>query len=194
MNNPDVSDINVAIESKLNEQGLLRTSIKAIKASTGNSHNDIFSSLNIPRINANAEPTDIEKNKFMTDNFNNINKLLGRLCSQVQSESSNIQIQIEQGDAKTVTYEFYINGNLERTLKLFLGNHFGGRDYNIGVSCDRYSFGSNNSFNELISSQFVNGQLVLHSMMSLLHDQKTFTTAEAVKAIWTSYVQPYLSM
>ena len=189
MNNPDISDVNLAIESKLREKGLLEdgnviTSKQCINA-------DIFSSLDIPRINASTEPTDLEKSKFMSVSFKQINELLSQICNQVQSENSNIQIQIEQIDSRNVTYEFYINGNMVTALKLFFGAFFGG-DNNICISSGRISLTGNSSCNGIISNKFENGKLSLYAMMSISMSQKPMTIEETVKAIWTSYVKSYL--
>lgn len=62
---------------------------------------------------------------------------------------------------------------------------------NICVS-DVISVGSNNSFNGIYSSKFVDGQLSLYSVMSMSMNQKTMSVEEAVKDIWESYISPYL--
>lgn len=141
MNNPNISDVNVAIENKLKEHGILGN-IKETKNSEKNNI-DIFSKLDIPKMYMSSEPTDLEKNKFMSNSFISINNMLGQLCKQFEKENSNFQIEIEEIDTKTVTYEFYKNGNQVRVLRLFLGNCFSCKDNNIGVSCGQYSFGNN---------------------------------------------------
>jgi hypothetical protein len=75
MNNPDISDVNMAIENKLIEHGLLRNAA-TIAPNKTQSTPDIFSSLNIPRVSTTLEPTDLEKNQFMIDSFESINELL----------------------------------------------------------------------------------------------------------------------
>ena len=80
-----------------------------------------------------------------------------------------------------MVYDFYKNGNQIKTLKLFLGSFFGGKGNKIGISCD-YSFGNNNSFNEIISSKFEDGKLYMETM----------TIEGAVKEIWMNFIQPFL--
>ena len=188
MNNPDISDVNVAIEKKLIEHGVLSD---AVEVSTGHPNPDIFSSLSIPRASTTLEPTDLEKNQFMIESFKGINQILGQLCQQLQNENSNIKTMIDQVDTRTVIYQFYKNGNQIRGLKLFIGNTFGGREMNIGIS-DAISVGSNNSYNGIYSSKFVDGQLSLYSMMSMSMNQRAMSVEEAVKDIWESYISPYL--
>ena len=186
MNNPNISDVNIAIENKLKEQGLLES--KELPSNKS----DIFSSLNIPKINANTEPTDLEKNKFMSNSFESVNNLLSELCNQTQNENSYIQIQIERVDSRTFIYQFYKSGSQVRSLKIFLGNSFGGRENSIGVSCDNFSMGTNNSYNAMYSPKFENGQLYLYSIISIAYGKRLMSVEDVVKEIWTSYVLPHL--
>ena len=186
MNNPDISDINIAIENKLKEQGLLDSK------NSSNNQSDIFSSLNIPKVNFNTELTDLEKNQFMSNSFQSINNLLSEVCNQTQNENNNIQTQIEKVDSRTFIYQFYKDGNQVRSLKLFLGNSFGRRENSIGVSCDNFSIGINNSYNAMYSPKFENGQLSLYSTISITCGNRLMSVEDVVKEIWTSYVLPYL--
>ena len=186
INNPSISDVNIAIENKLKEQGLLDSK------NISNNQSDIFSSLNIPKVNFNTEPTDLEKNQFMSDSFQLINNLLSEVCNQTQNKNNNIQTQIEKVDSRTFIYQFYKDGNQVRSLKLFLGNSFGGRENSIGVSCDNFSIGTNNSYNAMYSPKFENGQLSLYSILSITYGNRLMSVEDVVKEIWTSYVLPYL--
>lgn len=105
-----------------------------------------------------TEPTDLEKNQFMIDSFIKINGLLEQLCEQLQNEISNIKVLIERADTKNVIYRFYVNVNQVRGLKLFVGNTFGGRDMNIGISTDMLLSRNNNFFNGMLSMKFEKGQ------------------------------------
>lgn len=192
MNNPDVSNINMVIENKLKEQGLL-DSKGEVADNRAKENKDIFSSLNIAGVNANSNPTDLEKDKFITISFENINKLLKELCNQVEKESSNIQVRIEKIDNKTIIYKFYKNGNQVRMLKLFLGNCLGMRSNNIGLSCENYSFSNNNSFEGIISSKVKDGKLALYFMIGISFSQDCKSVEEVVKEVWTVYIQPYIS-
>lgn len=192
MNNPNISNVNQAIESKLKEYGLVEDRKEDI-SNRKNENEDVFSSLNIPRVSKNYEPTDLEKNKFMATNFTNINNLLMKICNQVENENSNLQIEIEPIDTRNSIYQFYKNGKQVRILKLFLDNFFGGRDNRIGISCDNYSFGNNGSFNGMISSKVENGKLALYFSMSMSFNEKCMPVEEVVKEIWIHYVQPYLN-
>ena len=190
MNNPDIADINVAIENKLNEHGVLGKTSVAAQSKQQPAH-DVFSSLNISRVSANTEPTDLEKNQFMIGSFKSINTMLEELCNQYQSENNGYQVEIDPVDTKNVIYRFYKNGNQVRGLKLFIGNTFGGRDMNIGIS-DMLSSTNNSSFSGMLSMKVEKGQLFLYFMITSPMNQRTMTGNEAVKDIWESYIQPYL--
>ncbi len=194
MNNPNVSDYNSAIEDRLKENGLLdNDSINVENKSYNTQENDIFSSLNIPKVSARLEPTDLEKNQFMSRSFQEINNLMKKLSAQVEQDNTNIQVDIEVVDSRTVIYQYYNNGNQVRFLKLFLGNCLGMRDNNIGISCDNYSFGNNSSFNGIIDSKVEDGALKLYFSLSMSFNQRSMAVEEVVKEIWVSYVQPYLN-
>lgn len=188
MNNPSIPDINVSIENKLKEQGLLRGEQE--RKSIEKNDADIFSKLDIPKIFLGSEPTDLEKNRFMVNCFSRISIMFGELCKQLEKENNNFQVEIGEVDSRTIMYEFYKNGTQVRALKLFLGNSLGGKENNIGVSCERYSLG-NNSFNGMFSPKVENGQLMLYSMFSM-SGQKIMSVEEVVKEIWISYIQPYI--
>lgn len=190
MNNPNISDVSITIEEKLKEYGLLE--IKPYDNRNCSVRNDLFSSLNIKKVNSNKEPTDLEKNQFMIESFQHINDLMDRLCKQAQAESSCLQVNIEQIDMRTFIYKFYINGNIATVLKLFLGNCLGVLGNNIGIASGKFLSAGNNSFSGIISEKYENGKLMLYSMISMSMNQESMTVEDAVKDIWTSYVKPYL--
>lgn len=189
MNNPSGPDINISIENKLREQGLLggAPEQKSIEKKDAN----MFSKLDIPKTSLGSEPTDLEKNKFMTNSFRSINIMLDELCRQLEKENSNFKVEIESIDSRTLMYEFYKNGSQVRALKLFLGNSLGGKENNIGICCERYSMGNNNSFNEMFSPKVENGQLMFYSIFSI-SGKKIMSVEEVVKEIWINYIQPYI--
>lgn len=193
MNNPNVSNINAAIESKLKERGLIEIE------NSGVSHNkskieekkDILSKFDITKIKLNSNPTDLEKDEFMANSFKNINKLLKEICNQFEEENVSIKVKIDKIDSKTNLYKFYKNGNQVRILKLYLGNSAGFGDDSIFISCKNYSFGSN-SYNAMISLKIKSGQLSLNPVIGLSFNQNCESIEDIVMGIWKTYIQPYL--
>ena len=54
------------------------------------------------------------------------------------------------------------------------------------------SYGGGNSWNGMYDAKFVDGELKLYAMMSLMNSQKAMTVNEAVADIWEQYIQIYL--
>lgn len=73
MNNPNISDINIAIKNKLEEKFSLKCDENIV---TNKEQNDMFSMLNISKPKINSEPTDLEKNQFIEKSFTQIKQLL----------------------------------------------------------------------------------------------------------------------
>ncbi|MEX0084981.1 toll/interleukin-1 receptor domain-containing protein [Clostridium butyricum] len=195
MNNPNVSDVNKAIEDKLQENGLLNNSSISAENKSYNAQaqgNDIFSSLNIPKASARFEPTDLEKNQFMSRSFQEINNLMKEISAQVEQDNTNIQVNIEVVDSRAVIYQYYKNGNQVRFLKLSLGNWMGMKENTIGISCENYFFGNNGSYNGMISSKVEDGELRLYFSFAMSLNQGGMSVQEVVKEIWVKYVQQYL--
>lgn len=160
LNNPNVTDVCINIEEKLSQNCFLRNG----KSQIGDD-NDLFTTLGITKRKFNVEPTELEINQFVKNSFNQVVKLVSRLCQQYQEQNVWVQVQIEQIDTRTVIYQFYRNGKLAIGLKLFLSNMFGGGRENIGLS---------------------------DNTMSLMNSQKTMTVEEVVADIWEHYIQIYL--
>ena len=138
------------------------------------------------------EPNDLEKNKFMSRSFQEINNLMKELSAQIEKDNSNMQANIEVVDNRTVIYRYYKNGNQVRLLKLFLGNCMGMRENTIGISCDNYSFGNNSSFNGMINSKVEDGELRLYFSFATSFNQHSMSVEEIVRELWVNYVQQYL--
>lgn len=190
MNNPTISDVNLAIENKLKEY-FIQTNEKRDINSIEN-REDIFSNLNIPRINIDSELTDLDKNNFMSDSFKEINRLLKEICSDLETNNTIIKTNIEQIDSRTFLYKFYKAGNQVRTLKLFLGNCLGSREEDIGISSEVYSY-SNNSFNGIISNKMENGRIGLYFSIGMSISQECKSVEGIVKEIWMNYIYPYIN-
>lgn len=192
MNNPNISDINLAIENKLNEHSILTNEKLKVNKSKENNI-DIFSSLNIPKVNMNSQVTDLDKNNFMKKSFEEINNLLKEICNQLNADKVAINVEVEQLDSRTFTYQFYKNGNHIRVLKLFLGNCLGSRENTIGLSSEIHSYSNGSSFNGIISNKIENGKLELYFSIGISFNQDCKSVEEIVREIWISYIQPYIS-
>lgn len=188
MNNPNISDVNLAIKNKLEEKFSLNCEEDIV---INKEQNDMFSMLNISKSKINSKPTDLEQNQFVERSFNQIKQLLQQLGEQLKIDTNIFQVLTKNIDSQTVIYQLYSNGNYKTGIKLFLGNIFGEKVMSIYISNDSYSFGNNNSCNGMYCVKIVDNKLKLYGAMSL-YKQNTMTVEEVVKDIWTSYIESYL--
>ncbi|MBV4420178.1 toll/interleukin-1 receptor domain-containing protein [Clostridium tyrobutyricum] len=193
MNNPDVSNINLAIENKLKDKGLLGDNHSSITGGKSKiqEKQDFLSKFDFTKVNLNSVPTDFEKDEFMTVSFESINKLLKEIFRKVERENSSINVKIETLNSKTNLYKFYKNGSQVRVLKLFLGNLIGMGSNNIFISCENYSLG-NNSYNGMISLEVTDGKMALKPIMGFSFSQNCESVEDITLGIWKTYVYPYL--
>ena len=185
MNNPNIKDISTIIENILTEKGLIGK-----KNFVDNKSDDLFSTLGITVHSLETEPTEFEINKFTKKSFKEIVSLLTKLCNHYQDRNSNVDISVESVDRKNVIFQFYKNGKLVRTVKLFLNSMFGDVE-KICISLD-CSLGSNNSWNEMYMVESIEGELKFKATMSLWGQSDIMGINEVVKDIWTNYIQLYV--
>lgn len=192
MNNPQIQDINVAIENKLKEKGILNQIVKQIVKEDVdvNGTEDIFMRLNISSNSCRREFTDFDKNQFVTSKYVEINSLLQQLFKQVTTKNNLFQIETETVDSRNTIYTFYRDRQLSTSIKIFLSNMLGS-SLSIGISQGRYSH-SNNSWNGSYSVEVIEGTLALRNSMSMTERQYLTNSEEIAKDIWDTYIDPYL--
>lgn len=188
MNNPQIQDINMAIENKLKEKGILNQVVKEDVYVNG--PEDIFMRLNISSNSCRREFTDFDKNQFVTSKYVEINLLLQQLFKQVAAKNSLLQIETETIDSRTTIYTFYRAGQLRTSIKIFLSNMLGS-SLSIGISQGTYSH-SNSSWNGNYSVEVSEGMLALRNFTSITNRQCLTNSEEVVKDIWETYIDPYL--
>lgn len=186
MNNPNIEDVCIGIEEELNIKGFLGKKQDREK-------NDVFAVLGMQEAKFNLPPTDIEINKFMRDGFTHIIEILSSVCRSYTKDYPFVQIEIEQVNTRTVIYKLYKNGQLVRSVKIFLGRNMFGRHENIGISEDFMLFGANNnSWNGMYDAKLIDGELKMYATMSLANCHKEMTIDDVVTDIWENYIQIYL--
>ena len=79
-----------------------------------------FSDFDIPSL---KRITDLEKEKFINESFQEMNTIFKELFSQMKQSNSNFDFTVENGEAKCV-YKLYVNGNVKSGLKIWLSNDF----------------------------------------------------------------------
>lgn len=188
MNNPAISDVCIAIEKKLEEKKLINAHdsvSKGYKPSV-----NLFSAMGIPGNAGRTEPSDYEINQFMSQSFENLNGIMSAMCRQLEEQYPVYQVTVERIDLRNCLYQFYKNGQLLRSLKLFLDSSFGAM--NIGLSNDSYSMGGNHSWNAMYTAKNTDGRLGLSATLSISGNREQMTVEEVVKDIWTAHINPWL--
>ena len=188
MNNPHISDINITIEKKLTEKGILN--FKSKKDSTVKPVEDIFTRLNISSSPSGREFTDFDKNQFATLKYKEINLLLQQLFVQFKSINNVFHIESEVIDSRNTIYTFYRAGQMITSVKLFLSNMLG-RSLSIGIS-QGIHLQSNNSWNGSYSVEVDEGKMVLKNFMNMGNGRPLTSSEEVVKDIWDTYIRVYL--
>lgn len=188
MNNPHIHDINIAIENKLTEKGILSSVVK--ENIVVNPSEDIFARLNISTNPSRREFTDYDKNQFVTLKYKEINSLLQHLFAQFEMTNNLFHIESEVIDSRNTFYTFYKAGQMVTSIKIFLSNMLG-KNLSIGISQGMHSQG-NNSWNGSYSVEVVEQMMVLKNFMSIGNCTPLTNSEEVVKDIWETYIRAYL--
>lgn len=188
MNNPRISDVTMRIEDELKKKGF---SYKEQLNQSCSTTEDIFTSLGIPKKRINSEPSELEINQFVEDGYQNVIGLLEQMCYQFQKEYSEFDIRTEKIDGRNVVFQFYRNGKLVKSIKVFLSSMFGSVK-NLGISDNIMSFSGGTSWNEMYYAKCENGELKFQPSMSFTSRGCLLSEKEVVKDIWTNHIQLYL--
>lgn len=181
INNPKISDVCVAIENKLREKNFI-----AVKREN---NDDIFKRIGISLEKEDIEITDWEMDKFILDCFKIINKLMFELCESLEAKC-NINVNKMEKDSETYIYQFYKNGKLIKSIKIFLSRFL--ENMSIGISDNVDFISGNNSWNGMYTVKNVNNKLFLKSELSMNDVEKNMSSEDVVKDIYEKYIKFYL--
>ena len=181
INNPEISDVCVAIENKLREKNFI-----AVKREN---NDDIFKRIGISLEKEDIEITDWEMDKFILDCFKIINKLMFELCESLEAKC-NINVNKMEKDSETYIYQFYKNGKLIKSIKIFLSRFL--ENMSIGISDNVDFISGNNSWNGMYTVKNVNNKLFLKSELSMNDVEKNMSSEDVVKDIYEKYIKFYL--
>lgn len=188
MNNPQIHNVSDAIKENLEKMEIINKNGAASRADMQNG--DLFTKLGISNHTEKPEITDLDVNQFMVGSYHDIQQIFEELCRQFEEKNDRYKIITEAVDTRNSNYQFYKDGQLLISLKISLTDSFG--SLNIGISNNKYSYASGNSWNGLYASTILNGALRLKPLLSMYGTDKEMGTDDVVKDIWESYVKPYL--
>lgn len=133
--------------------------------------------------------TDRDKNIFMKESFQTIIFGLDTLLNKTRESNQNFEFDKDAVTSLKNVYSLYVDGNLRFTLKIWLGNAFGGSAPSINLSYDKTYSDSDNSYNEIIQCELNSEKsLGLKMTMNIMGKRGIMRVEEVVKEIWAKMV------
>ena len=129
--------------------------------------------------------SDLEKNKFLKESFEQIVSLIGSLAAETKNEYPSFEYEVENITTRKVLFTLYNNGSILTNLKIWIRVEMGREEIcilhgpHINVSEDR-------SINEIISIEEHEGDLKLKptGMLVRMHDVDSMSSQETAENIW----------
>ncbi|PGA29529.1 hypothetical protein COL80_02225 [Bacillus thuringiensis] len=144
-----------------------------------------FSFLSIPDLKT---ITDLDKENFLTENYNEINNLLDQLLHQVQAKNPNFSFQQEKINNKKHVYKLYVNGMLKVSAKIWISSFSGTPSINMsfGNHIDVYN---DNTLNTMINCE-IDHDNKLHLVLTLAAHltNKHVEPKDVIKLIWEQHL------
>lgn len=141
----------------------------------------------------NLEPTDLDKNKFMDQKFEEIRILLSNISEELKSNYNYFEFTLQEVTRKKYIYKFFINGNLKIGIKIWIGSFFHSSYQSINLKYGTNLDGEDNSLNESIICEVAkDNTLHLKMNMSLWQNNSLDTPKEIIEEIWKNNISPYL--
>ena len=111
------------------------------------------------------------------------------LCESLEAKC-NINVNKMEKDSETYIYQFYKNGKLIKSIKIFLSRFL--ENMSIGISDNVDFISGNNSWNGMYTVKNVNNKLFLKSELSMNDVEKNMSSEDVVKDIYEKYIKFYL--
>lgn len=193
MNNPAVTEVPKAIEEYLSKNGI-DCSTKEGHSKSASQKTDIFSKLGISTPRLGGEFTDVAKNAFVRQSYEEVIRNIEMLGEELHIRDSAFEVNMEKVTTRDFNIQIYHNGKYCRQLSIFLGDFGSGDVPVIGIS-DVNSFGgSHSSYNGMYTVEVINGELLFKPMFSLFGRGGDLDSEGVTKDIWENYIAPYINM
>lgn len=129
--------------------------------------------------------TDRDKNKFMNESYQTIISTLDKLLYKTSESNQNFESDKDIITKQKNVYKLYVDGNLRFTMKIWLGNSFGGSSPSINLSYNNTYSDSDNSFNEIIQCESNTEKILgLKMTMKLINREELMSSDAVAKDIW----------
>jgi hypothetical protein len=133
--------------------------------------------------------TDLDKNKFMRESFNNIKSGLVALLEKTKQSNENFEYEVENISNNKAVFKLYLEGNQKHAVKMWLGNGFGSSINTINLSYGRIHYDNDNSMNEIIQCEIgENKELKLKMTMNMFGNREAISDKDVTKEIWRNMV------
>lgn len=134
--------------------------------------------------------TDIDKNRFLYESYDELHRLLILLLNQVQEKSTYIEYEYWDITRHKSFFTTYKNGEEKLNLKVWIGSLMGPKhiNFHIGKLIDP---NTDNAMSESISTNIVDGKLQLKNVMDMRGSEAS-TAKEIIQDIWMYKIKPFL--
>ncbi|MBF7081707.1 toll/interleukin-1 receptor domain-containing protein [Desulfallas sp. Bu1-1] len=133
--------------------------------------------------------TDLDKNKFIAENFDALSKLLEHALSETKIKNPNFDYTLEKINPRKIFASLYLDGNLKNSIKIWMDNEIGfGTDSIKILSGRRVQVNYDNSYNEQINCEVKEDKMYLKMLFSFKSD-KANDIESIFNIIWSDLVE-----
>lgn len=135
------------------------------------------------------EITDIDKNRFMKNSFQQIKDGLIQILGRTKGKNPNFEFDYEDVTNRKTIYRMYLNGSQKYAVKLWLGHGLGSRTETINLAYGNHIYDNDNAMNEIIDCEVdEDNTLKLKMTLNMSYDKKVDTPEEVLKEIWKNVI------
>lgn len=134
--------------------------------------------------------TDLDKNRFMQQSFEQIRDGLIILMDNTKEKNANFDFDHENITTRKTIYRMYINGSQKHAVKLWLGNTWGYGVDTINLAYGNYVSDNDGSMNEIITCEVDKDKtLILKMTMNMFGKENANTSATILTEIWKNVIR-----
>lgn len=136
--------------------------------------------------------TDLDKEEFLRESYDELKSLFTQWFEHVKTQTAEFTYKLDEENKQKHIYKLYIQGKLKSSLKMVMGE-FMYTSSTIGFSYNTNpTMFNDNSYNEIISVETINNELVLKMLFASTHNNDVVKPADIVKRVWEEQLLPNL--
>lgn len=133
--------------------------------------------------------TDLDKNKFIAENFEALCKMLEHALSGTKIKNPNFDYTLEKINPRKIFASLYLEGNLKHNIKIWVDNEIGfGTDSIKILSGGRVQVNNDNSYNEQITCEVKGNKMYLKMLFNFGSDRANSIDG-IFNIIWSDLVE-----